>query len=175
MDILFGRVTLRNITSMLGGAALGLVCVSLLLVLALRSWWYGVLSLLPNLLPALMAFGLWGLINGEIGLAVSIVACMTLGIVVDDTVHLLSKYVRARRELGLGVEDAVRYAFRTVGVALIATTVVLVANFAVMGTSHFYPNSSMGSLAAITLALALLADMFFFVPVLLKLDARRSG
>ncbi len=173
MDILFGRVTLRNITSMLGGAALGLVSVSLLLVLALRSWWYGLLSLLPNLLPALMAFGLWGLINGEIGLAVSIVACMTLGIVVDDTVHLLSKYVRARRELGLGVEEAVRYAFRTVGVALIATTVVLVANFAVMGTSHFYPNSSMGSLAAITLALALLADIFFFVPVLLRLDQWR--
>ena len=172
MDILFGGVTLRNITSMLGGAALGLVSVSLLLMLALRSWWYGLLSLLPNLLPALMAFGVWGLINGEVGLAVSIVACMTLGIVVDDTVHLLSKYVRARRELGLGVEDAIRYALRTVGVALIATTLVLVANFAVMGTSHFYPNSSMGYLAAITLALALLADIFFFIPVLLKLDRR---
>lgn len=175
MDILFGRVTMRNIKSMLAGALLGLVSVSVLLVIALRSWWYGFLSLLPNLLPALMAFGLWGLVNGEIGLAVSVVACMTLGIVVDDTVHLLSKYVRARRELGLNVEDAVRYAFRTVGVALIATSVVLVANFMVIGTSHFYPNASMGSLAAITLALALLADFFFFVPVLAKLDAWRDG
>lgn len=174
MDILFGRVTMRNIKSMLSGAALGLISVSLLLVFALRSWWYGLLSLLPNLLPALMAFGLWGLINGEIGLAVSVVACMTLGIVVDDTVHLLSKYVRARRELGLDVSDAICYAFSTVGVALIATTVVLVANFVVMGTSHFYPNSSMGSLAAIALALALLADIFFFVPLLLMLDQRRQ-
>lgn len=175
MDILFGRVTYRNIDSMLTGAAIGLVTVSALLVLALRSWWYGFLSLLPNLLPALMSFGLWGLVNGEIGLAVSVVACMTFGIVVDDTVHFLSKYVRARRELGLGVDEAVRYAFRTVGVALIATTVVLVANFAVIGTSHFYPSASMGALAAITLAVALLVDFFFFVPLLVWLDRRRAG
>ena len=175
MDILFGRVTMKNIESMLTGAALALVSVSLLLILALRSWWYGFLSLLPNLLPAGMAFGLWALVSGEIGLAVSVVACMTLGIVVDDTVHFLSKYVRAKREHGLGTADAVRYAFRTVGVALIATSVVLVANFAVIGTSNFYPNSSMGQLSAITIAMALVVDFFFFVPLLIILDRRRRG
>jgi uncharacterized protein len=176
MDILFGRVTMENIRSMLSGAALALVSVSLLLILALRSWWYGFLSLLPNLLPAGMAFGLWALVSGEIGLAVSVVACMTLGIVVDDTVHFLSKYVRAKREHGLGTADAVRYAFRTVGVALIATSVVLVANFAVIGTSNFYPNSSMGQLSAVTIAMALVVDFFFFVPLLIVLDwRRRSG
>ena len=175
MDILFGRVTMKNIESMLTGAALALVSVSLLLILALRSWWYGFLSLLPNLLPAGMAFGLWALVSGEIGLAVSVVACMTLGIVVDDTVHFLSKYVRAKREHGLGTADAVRYAFRTVGVALIATSVVLVANFAVIGTSNFYPNSSMGQLSAITIAMALIVDFFFFVPLLIMLDRRRRS
>jgi len=175
MDILFGRITMKNIESMLTGAALALASVSLLLVLALRSWWYGFLSLLPNLLPAAMAFGIWGLISGEIGLAVSVVACMTLGIVVDDTVHFLSKYVRAKREHGLDTADAVRYAFRTVGVALIATSVVLVANFAVIGTSNFYPNSSMGLLSAITIAMALVVDFFFFVPLLIVLDQRRRA
>jgi predicted RND superfamily exporter protein len=176
MDILFGRVTMRNIESMLGGALIALISVSLLLIFALRSVRYGLLSLIPNLLPAAMAFGLWGLINGEIGLAVSVVACMTLGIVVDDTVHFLSKYVRAKRELGLNTEKAVDYAFRTVGVALVATSVVLVANFAIIGTSHFYPNASMGLLSAITIAMALFVDFFFFVPLLIALDrARRSS
>lgn len=174
MDILFGRVTMRNIRSMLSGAVIALVTVSLLLILALRSVRYGLISLIPNLLPAGMAFGLWGWINGEIGLAVSVVGCMTLGIVVDDTVHFLSKYVRAKRELGLDTLEAVRYAFRTVGAALIATSVVLVANFAVIGTSHFYPNSSMGQLSAITLAMALIVDFFFFVPLLIELDRRRK-
>jgi predicted RND superfamily exporter protein len=175
MDILFGRVTMRNIESMLVGVVVALISVSFLLVLALRSFRYGLLSLIPNLFPAGMAFGLWGLVSGEIGLAVSIVGCMTLGIVVDDTVHFLSKYVRAKRELGLGTLDAVRYAFRTVGVALVATSLVLVANFAVIGTSHFYPNSSMGQLSAITIAMALIVDFFFFVPLLIELDRRKRA
>ena len=175
MDILFGHVTMRNIQSMLAGALIALISVSALLILALRSFRYGMLSLIPNLLPAGMAFGLWGLINGEIGLAVSIVACMTLGIVVDDTVHFLSKYVRAKRELGLNTEKAVEYAFRTVGVALVATSVVLVANFAVIGTSNFYPNASMGLLSAITIAMALVVDFFFFVPLLVALDRRKTA
>lgn len=175
MDILFGQVTQRNIRSMLVGAAVALVAVSLLLMLALRSVRYGILSLIPNLLPAGMAFGLWAWVNGEIGLAVSVVGCMTLGIVVDDTVHFLSKYVRAKRELGQGTNAAVRYAFRTVGVALVGTSVVLVANFAVIGTSHFYPNASMGQLSAMTIALALLVDFFFFVPLLVALDRRRGS
>lgn len=175
MDILFGTVTQRNIRSMLVGAAVALVAVSLLLMLALRSVRYGLLSLIPNLFPAGMAFGLWAWVNGEIGLAVSVVGCMTLGIVVDDTVHFLSKYVRAKRELGQGTQEAVRYAFRTVGVALVGTSVVLVANFAVIGTSHFYPNASMGQLSAMTIALALLVDFFFFVPLLIALDRRRRS
>ena len=174
MDVLFGRVTMMNIRSMITGAVIALITVSLLLVIALRSWYYGLLSLLPNLLPAGVAFGLWAWINGEIGLAVSVVGCMTLGIVVDDTVHFISKYLRARRELGLSTEAAVRYAFRTVGVALIATSVVLIANFAVIGTSSFYPNSSMGQLSAITIGVALLVDFFFFVPLIVLLDQWRA-
>lgn len=110
MDILFGTVTQRNIRSMLVGAAVALVTVSLLLMLALRSVRYGLLSLIPNLFPAGMAFGLWAWVNGEIGLAVSVVGCMTLGIVVDDTVHFLNKYVRAKRELEQDTREAVRYA-----------------------------------------------------------------
>jgi len=174
MDVLFGRVTMMNIQSMIMGAVIALVTVSLLLMIALRSWYYGLLSLLPNLLPAGVAFGLWAWINGEIGLAVSVVGCMTLGIVVDDTVHFISKYLRARRELGLSTEAAVRYAFRTVGIALIATSVVLIANFAVIGTSSFYPNSSMGQLSAITIGVALLVDFFFFVPLIVLLDQWRQ-
>jgi hypothetical protein len=175
MDILFGKVTQRNIRSMLVGAGVALVAVSLLLMLALRSFRYGLLSMIPNLFPAGMAFGLWAWVNGEIGLAVSVVGCMTLGIVVDDTVHFLSKYVRAKREMGQGTREAVRYAFRTVGVALVGTSTVLVANFAIIGTSHFYPNASMGQLSAITITMALLVDFFFFVPLLIALDRRRRS
>ncbi|MEZ5509965.1 MAG: hypothetical protein R3F47_08690 [Gammaproteobacteria bacterium] len=102
---------------MLQGTALALVLTSLLLIVALRSLRYGLLSMLPNLFPALISFGIWALVDGFIGISVSIVACMTLGIVIDNTVHLLSKYTRARAEQGLNAVAASRYAFKTVGVA----------------------------------------------------------
>ena len=69
-----------------------------------------------------MGFGLWGYLQGEVGVALSVVAAMTLGIVVDDTVHYLSKYLRGRREQGLSPEQATTYAFKNVGFALSTTT-----------------------------------------------------
>ena len=101
-------------------------------------------------------------------MAVSVVVAMTLGIVVDDTIHFLSKYLRARRERGMNAEDAIRYAFNTVGVALTVTTVVLVAGFLVIAQSNFQVNSQMGLLTAITIAIALIVD-FLFLPTLLLL------
>jgi predicted RND superfamily exporter protein len=65
-------------------------------------------------------------------MALPVVASMTFGIVVDDTVHFLSKYLRARREQGMDAEGAVNYAFNTVGRALIITSVVLIAGFMVL-------------------------------------------
>ena len=72
----------------------------------------------------ILAFGLWGLLVGEVGLSLSVVTAMSLGIVVDDTVHFLSKYLRARREQGLDSPTAVRYAFHTVGIALVVGIVL---------------------------------------------------
>lgn len=99
-SIMFAYIGKRNIESMLMGTTLALILISFILILALRSVKIGLISLLPNLVPAAMAFGLWGLLVGQVGLALSVVTAMTLGIVVDDTVHFLSKYLRAGREKG---------------------------------------------------------------------------
>ena len=168
--IMFAHIGMKNIISMLSGTTIALVLISLILVFALGSWRYGLLSLIPNLIPAGMAFGIWAIINGEIGLALSVVTAMTLGIVVDDTIHFLSKYLRARREKGFNAEDAVRYAFSTVGVALWVTSVALVAGFLVLATSSFKLNSGMGLLTAIVIALALIVDFLLLPPLLIKLD-----
>ncbi len=171
-SIMFSHIGARNIRSMLTGTTLALVLISLILVFALRSLRIGLISLIPNLVPAGMAFGLWGLLVGQVGLALSVVAGMTLGIVVDDTVHFLSKYLRARREEGMSPEDAVRYAFHTVGTALWTTSVVLVAGFLVLTQSPFEINSGMGLLTAITIGLALLADFLLLPTLLMTLDKK---
>ncbi len=171
-SVMFSHIGSRNIRSMLIGTTVALLLISLILVFALRSLRIGLISLIPNLVPAGMAFGLWGLLVGNIGLALSVVAGMTLGIVVDDTVHFLSKYLRARREEGLSPADAVRYAFHTVGTALWTTSVVLMAGFLVLTYSPFELNAGMGLLTAITIGLALIADFLLLPTLLMTLDQK---
>jgi len=171
-SVMFAYIGQRNIRSMLIGTSVALVLISLVLIIALRSVKIGLISLIPNLAPAAMGYGLWGLFYGQVGLGLSVVAGLTLGIVVDDTVHFLSKYLRARREQGLNAEDAVRYAFHTVGIALVVTTLVLIAGFMVLTQSAFKLNSDMGLLTAITIGLALIADFIFLPPLLMKADKK---
>lgn len=171
-SIMFANIGKRNIVSMLFGTTVALILISMVLIIALRSVKIGFISLVPNLVPAAMGFGLWGLIVGEIGLSLSVVASMSLGIVVDDTVHFLSKYLRARREKGLNSEDAVRYAFTTVGRALLITSIVLVVGFLILSTSSFELNAGMGLLTAIVIAFALFADFLFLPSILMKIEGK---
>ncbi len=172
--VMFAYISDRNIISMLKSTTAALILISFSLMLALRSTKFGLLSLLPNLVPATLAFGAWGLTVGEINMATSVVAGMTLGIIVDDTVHFLSKYLRARREKGMDSKDAVRYAFSTVGVALVVTSVILVAGFVILSFSAFTMNSGMGKLTALTIVFALLADFLFLPPLLMRIDKGES-
>lgn len=173
-SMMFAHIGQRNIISMLQGTTIALLLISLILVFALRSIKIGIISLIPNLVPAAMGFGLWALLVGEVGLALSVVVTMTLGIVVDDTVHFLSKYLRARREQGLSAEESVRYAFTTVGRALVTTSTVLVVGFMVLSTSTFELNAGMGLLTAIVIIFALAADFLLLPPLLMKFDGRKS-
>ena len=171
-DLMFAHIGERNMQSMLTSLPLALLLISVLLIVALKDWRLGAMSLLPNILPALAGFGLWALISGEINLGLSIVASMTLGIIVDDTVHFLSKYQYAKRN-GRDAAEAVQYAFVTVGKALWITTVVLVAGFGMLALSDFRLNSDMGQLTALVISIALLVD-FFLLPAFLVLFDRST-
>lgn len=172
--LMFSYIAERNIKSMLMGTAFAIVMIAMVLMIALRSVKYGLLSMVPNFVPAIMGFGIWAIFVGQVGLALSIVSAMTLGIVVDDTVHFISKYLRARRDKGLSVEDSVRYAFLTVGTALWITTVILVAGFIVLSTSAFELNQGMGRLTAIVISLALIADMTLLPALLMKISEKKN-
>lgn len=173
-SIMFAHIGKRNIISMLTGTTIALVLISLVLIIALRSVKYGLISLIPNLFPAGVAFGLWGLIVGEVGLALSVVTAMTLGIVVDDTVHFISKYIRARKEQGLDSQQAVRYAFNNVGVALWVTSIVLIAGFMILAQSSFELNSGMGLMTSIIIAIALILDFLLLPPLLMAIDSDKE-
>ena len=171
---LFAYIGQRNIRAMLIGTVVVLVAISAILLFALRSLRLGLISILPNLIPAVLGFGVWGLTVGQVGLSLSVVVAMTVGIVVDDTVHFLSKFRRARLEYGQSPEEAVRYAFDTAGRALITTTVVLVAGFLILVFSPFVPTAQVGVLTAVIIASALVADLSL-LPALLTATDRSSA
>jgi predicted RND superfamily exporter protein len=174
LSIIWAHISKRNIESMLGASFGALVLISAILILALKSFRIGLISLIPNLAPAFMSFGVWGMLVGQVGLSVSVIVSLTLGIVVDDTIHFLSKYLRARREKKLPPTEAVRYAFNTVGTAMWVTTLALVTGFIILSFSGFAVNAQMGLLSAITISLALLLDFFFLPALLMKVDSKKS-
>ncbi len=172
--LVFALLAKRNIRSMLEGTAWALLLIAAVLVVTLRDLPMGLLSLVPNVVPAVLAYGVWALAVGELGLALSVVTAMTLGVVVDDTVHFLSSYLDARRRLGASAERAVEHAFAHVGQALVATSAILIAGFAVLSTSSYAINQGLGRMTALIIAIALVADLSL-LPALLLALARRRG
>jgi len=173
LSIIWAHISGRNINSMLGASFGALVLISGILIFALRSFRLGLVSLIPNLTPALMGFGIWGLLVGQVGLGLSVIAALTLGIVVDDTIHFMSKYLRARRENDMTPSSAVQYSFNTVGTAMWITTAALVAGFMVLSLSGYKMNSHMGLMTAITITLALAMDFLFLPTLLMKVEEKR--
>ena len=163
----------RNIEGMLRGTIAAMAIVSLLLLFVFRSVRLGLISLVPNFVPAAMAMGLWGYVVGEVGVAASVVTAIAFGIIVDDTIHFMTKYVGARKR-GLLPSESVQTAFGAVGKALTVTTVVFALGFMVFGASGMVTNQALGLLVGITVIIALLADFLFLPPLLMALDATKE-
>lgn len=172
---MFSQIAQRTVNNMSKGVSFALILISLLLIVAFRSFKTGLISLVPNLIPPAVAFGIWGILVGEIGFSHAVAFGMTIGIIVDDTVHFLSKYLRARREKGLSPEEAVAYAFSNVGVALVITTIVLVIGFMVLASSSFKLNSDLGLITALTIAIALLLDFLLLPALLMAFDRKQQS
>ena len=171
--VMFTYVSERNMENMVVGTIIAIAAIAVIMMFALKSVRLGTLSLVPNGLPILTTFGAWALLVGEVGFSVATVASISLGIIVDDTVHWLSKYVRARSERNLSVEDSIRYAFHNVGMAIVVNTVILAAGFFVMTTSAFKMNVDLGLMTILSIAGALILD-FLFLPALLLLGRNQE-
>jgi predicted RND superfamily exporter protein len=174
LSLVWAHITQRNIRGMLLGSLGEILTIACLMAFVLRSVKFVLLFLVPNLLPPFIAFGIWGMTKGQVGLALSVIVAMTLGIIVDDTIHFFIKYFRARNEEGQTPEQAVRTAFHTVGSAIGITTIVLVSGFLVMSVSHYRMSSEMGLMCAMVIGLALLTDFLLTPTLLMKFD-RAAG
>lgn len=172
LSLMFAHIGERSITGMFGGMIGSLMAESLFVMLVFGALRLGVASFIGNLVPIGMAFGAWGFLNGNIDLGLTLVLGISFSVVVDDTIHFIHKYEHARR-LGLSPEDAVRLTFRRVGFALMTTTLVLGLGFAWLANSAIQITVNTAIVTTITIAFALLIDLFLLPIVFLLIDKRK--
>ncbi len=171
--VMFTYLSDRVIRGMLQSLAVALLLITLVCIVTFRSLRLGLLSLVPNGLPIILTFGVWGMKGDYVDFAVSIVAVAALGIIVDDTIHLMVRY-RRNRAAGMESDAAFLYSLKDVGHALLFTTIILVVGFGLFLLSGFRINSSMGIMISTSIALALFYDFVFLPGLLLRFDGKRA-
>jgi len=177
INVLFANLSGVNIRSMMLATLVSVLLIAVVVGIALRSAVYGALSILLNMLPSLVGFGLWGLLYQDIGLAASVVTAMTIGLVVDDTIYFLLMYQQARAR-GLDPEGAINHVFAVVGVAMLVITVSLTVGFGTLAFSGFEVNRSLGAMTALVILSNLFIDWLMLPPVMRIMEnsrAKRSG
>ncbi|WP_137820965.1 RND family transporter [Pseudomonas sp. D(2018)] len=171
--VMVSMIAKRNLDSLAESTVLAVLAISVVCALLLRSVLLGVVCLIATTLPILAAFGVWGLVEGSVGFSIAAVASISIGIIVDDTVHFLSKYTRAKAEYGFDNPEAAKYAFAGVAPAVLANTAILMLGFFSLLFSTFKLNVDMGLLTFLAIGLSLVST-FFFVTPLLSLQWRQS-
>ena len=169
---IFAFMSNMLITQLTYALGIGIVLITATIILFFRSLRYGMLTSVTNLLPIGVAFGIWAIVSGEISMLVGIGMGTTLGIIVDFTVHFLSKYLHARRQKNLSAEEAVEYAFETVGFALIITSFSLILGFLVLLQAFFIPIHGFVLFSSIAFLSSLIIDLLLFPALLITWDKR---
>ena len=153
---------------------IGFVVITLTIALFYRSLSTGLITAIPNVLPIGVAFGIWGIFSSNVSMLVSLGIGCTLGIVVDFSVHFLSKYLHARRDLGLTAEESILYAFETVGFPLTIMTVSLCLGFAVLLLASFMPLRGFAGITMVSFVAALIIDLLLFPAILIAWDGKKK-
>jgi predicted RND superfamily exporter protein len=139
------------------------------IALALRSWHLGCIAALPNLLPPLLLFGLMGWCGIALSTATTMIASVVLGLIVDDTIHLLHRYT-SERAVGHAPLPAVERSLRSTGRALLTTTLILTLGFWVGVLGSFQPTVHFSFLTGLTMILALVVELLMTPAVILTWD-----
>lgn len=168
-DIMFAHQGEHVVNNAQKGAVITVLLITVALMLGLSSLKYGTLSMIPNLVPAGIIYGLWGIFIQDMDEAVAITYSVSLGLVVDDTVHVLSKYIQERRR-GTPPRLAIGYTLENTATALIVTTIMIGGGLMIMSLADFQPNAVIGVIMAPIITVALLFDLFVLPGILLFID-----
>ena len=167
---LINDIIYQAMNESLATSFLSFSCIGLILVLAFRSLKQGLLGMLGATTPLLIMFGVWGVFASYVGLAAVIVLGISLGIVVDNCVHLISKFNYVRLHDGADNYRALEYSISRVAPALIVNTAVMSIGFFILSFADYGPNAALGAMSALTFVLALAVCLLLVAPLLANFD-----
>ena len=167
--ILYARLNDTISRQLLEGFTVSFLLITLTMLVGLRSVRYGLISIAPNLLPPAVVFGVWGLFVGQLSPYILMLFSISIGLVVDDSVHVLSKYMAARKA-GENPDEAVRYSLDKAGSAITITTAALAMCTFILVFSNTYYYQNVALMLTPIIVVALLLDLLFLPPLLVKLD-----
>lgn len=170
LPVVFATLGQSNMDSTSQGTVITVIAITLCLAVALRSATGALTSLLPNVVPIAMVFGLWGLWAGEINLAATTVVSIALGIVVDDTTHIMMKHKRFMAR-GHSAQEASRLTIVHGAPPIIVTTIILACGFLILSQSDFALTSQQSLMIAASICIAVIFDLTL-TPALLALTAK---
>ena len=146
---------------------LAFLAITCMMIIVLRSFKLGLISMIPNVFPVLISLGLMGFAGVYLSIPLMILSPIIIGVAVDDTIHFFMRYRREFNRTGT-YEGALKATLSTVGRPIMFTTMTLVLGFSVFGLSDMYNVTQFGLLAAFAFLWALLAD-FFLAPAMMLL------
>ena len=164
---LFATLDHYLVTSQVWSFGTAFVSVFGVIFLVFRSFRFGVLAIVPNLVPVLVVLGAMGWLDISMNVATVMVASIALGVVDDDTIHFISRYRREARA-GRSTDQAIAIATEEEGRASLTTAIINTLAFSVLLLSDYRPSGWFGGLLALTMAVAFLCEVFL-LPAMIKL------
>jgi|SRR5690606_27140416 len=133
----------------------------------------GLISVVPNLIPALLTFGVMGLLGITLDADTLLIAPVIIGVAVDDTIHFMTTY-RVELTRTRNMQQALANTLNHVGRAVMFTTLILGMGFAILSFSEYLGIAKIGIFGGLAIFMALLCDLLL-LPALLKLIKPRFG
>ena len=156
--VLFNNMDTYVLEGLTKSFSIAFFIIAICFFILFRSFKYGLMALIPNVTPILMAGAVMGLLHIYLDFATLMIAATTLGIAVDDTIHFMTRYVNARKDNASG-EEAATLAIHQSGTAIISTTIILIIGFSMLMLSSFVPNFYMGFIGVVVIIFALIGDL----------------
>ena len=172
IPIMMPYVYKENTLGLVRGLAFSFTLIIIVIGITLRSLRFGLISIVPNIIPFILAYGILSLFTHILTFSHTVAVIISIGLVVDATIHFMAKYKSANNK-GLTDNESIKYCFKYVGYPIVIASVCLFSGFLFLLQSDFMTNYILGGMCALIILIALFIDLLI-LPALLLIFKRTN-